>query len=236
MKLLILAGGFGTRLKLAVDSLPKALAPVGEKPFLYLQIKHWINQGIRSFIFLLHHRSDLIIEFLQCEEKKLLAGCQVQYLIEPIPMGTGGAVAYAVEKLAINGEFLLTNADTWIGGGLMEVASATPSAAIAVVKISDASRYGRVKIDEHRYVITFEEKNNETGPDWISAGLCRLNADVFQEWNQLPFSLERVTLPKLAANGKLGAIPLETNFIDIGVPEDYFRFCRWVESGMLGKL
>ena len=61
MKLLVLAGGFGTRLHSVVAEVPKALAPIGSVPFLQLQIDHWKTQGINSFVFLLHH--DQIVFF-----------------------------------------------------------------------------------------------------------------------------------------------------------------------------
>ena len=54
IKLLVLAGGFGTRLSSVLNDVPKALATVGVVPFLYLQIVHWKNQGIKNFVFLLY--------------------------------------------------------------------------------------------------------------------------------------------------------------------------------------
>ena len=56
MKLLVLAGGFGTRLQSVVTAVPKALAPIGNVPFLHLQIAHWKSQGVNSFLFLLQYR------------------------------------------------------------------------------------------------------------------------------------------------------------------------------------
>jgi D-glycero-alpha-D-manno-heptose 1-phosphate guanylyltransferase len=102
MKLLVLAGGFGTRLKTAVADVPKALAPVGGVPFLQLQIEHWLAQGLREFTFLLHHQADQIIAFLQAQQNGLLRDCQVDWLIEPVPMNTGGALAHAVKRYLIS--------------------------------------------------------------------------------------------------------------------------------------
>ena len=65
MKLLILAGGFGTRLAEKINNLPKSLAPINGKPFLFYLIKSYLNQGITDFTFLLHYKSELIIEFLE---------------------------------------------------------------------------------------------------------------------------------------------------------------------------
>ena len=86
MKMLVLAGGFGKRLQSVVAEVPKALAPVGQVPFLYLHIEHWTAQGLRSFVFLLHHQADSIISFLEAEKNGLLSGCQVTWLVESTPM------------------------------------------------------------------------------------------------------------------------------------------------------
>lgn len=235
MKMLVLAGGFGTRLQSVVAEVPKALAPVGQVPFLYLQIEHWIAQGLRSFVFLLHHQADLIISFLEVEKKGLLTGCQVTWLVEPTPMDTGGAVAYAAKQLNLPGDFLLTNADTWLGAGVQDISqSAAPS--MAILSLRDASRYGQVQFDDQFNVTAFSEKSSSQGPGWINAGLCHLNADLFKNWDGQPFSLERISFPELASRGALKAIPLQTDFIDIGIPGDYFRFCDWIEAGRKSKL
>lgn len=237
MKLLVLAGGFGTRLQAVVAAVPKALAPVGSVPFLHLQIEHWKSQGVSSFAFLLHHQADLIIGFLREEQEiGVLTDCEVQCLVEPTPMDTGGAVAYAVEQLGLIDNFLITNADTWLGTSITNVAQAK-APAMAVVKLSDAARYGRVQFDEQHLVTAFQEKNSEDqGSVWINAGLCQLNAASFKDWDHLPFSLERVTFPAMVARRELVAVELQTEFIDIGVPDDYHRFCRWIEADRKGTL
>jgi len=235
MKLLVLAGGFGTRLQSVVAEVPKALAPVGDVPFLYLQIEHWINQGLRSFVFLLHHQADLIIQFLELEKSKLLKGCEVTWVIEPKPMDTGGAVAYAVSQLKLTNDFLLTNADTWLGAGIKVVAQST-APSMAVLSVSNSNRYGQVEFDDQLKVSTFIEKSSAQGSGWINAGLCHLNVDVFQCWDGKAFSLERVLFTQLAGEGVLTAVALDADFIDIGIPADYLRFCSWIENDRKGTL
>jgi D-glycero-alpha-D-manno-heptose 1-phosphate guanylyltransferase len=237
MRLLVLAGGFGTRLQSVVSEVPKALAPVGSVPFLHLQIEHWKSQGIRSFAFLLHHKADLILGFLQEEQKiGVLKNCEVQCLVEPMPMDTGGAVAYAVEQLGLTGNFLVTNADTWIGTSISNMMQEKVPA-MAVVELSDAARYGRVQFDVQHCVIAFQEKSSESQESgWINAGMCQLNAASFKEWDHLPFSLERVTFPEMVARRELKAVALQGEFIDIGVPDDYYRFCRWIAANRKGTL
>ncbi len=233
MKLLVLAGGFGTRLQSAVPGVPKALAPVGGVPFLHLQVQNWIGQGVKSFVFLLHHQADLGIAFLEKERSGLLRNCDVNWLVEPFPMGTGGALAYAVHELKMTGPFLATNADTWLGTGIQEV-SGKKELSMAVVQVEDAGRYGRVQCDAAGSITAFREKQVGSGPGLINAGLSQLHAGLFENWDRQPFSLEGVTFPALAARGQLKAVGLQSSFIDIGIPEDYFRFCHWVESGKVG--
>ena len=235
MRLLVLAGGFGTRLKSVVNDVPKALAPVGSVPFLQLQIEHWYAQGIREFSFLLHHQADQIITFLQIQKSIKLKDCHVNWLIEPTPMDTGGAIAYAVNQLNLSGDFLATNADTWLGGGISEMMQAV-CPAIAVVNLPDVSRYGQVHFNEHSSVISFTEKTNHKSAGWINAGLSLLCAELFQDWNGKPFSLERDLYALLVKRSTLSAVPLQTDFIDIGIPSEYFRFCRWLEEGKQIKL
>jgi D-glycero-alpha-D-manno-heptose 1-phosphate guanylyltransferase len=233
--LLVLAGGFGTRLSSAVSDVPKPLAPVMNRPFLQYLIEKWIEQGVHQFTFLLHHKACLISTFLQSiQTKGYLNGCQISIIIEPHPLGTGGAVAYAVREFQITGPFLIANSDTWLGDGIEQVAAArTP--ALAVLEVANSGRYGGVQTESGR-VLSFEEKKDFFGSGWINAGLYHLHADLFRDWDGQPFSLEREVLPRLADSGELSAISLQTEFIDIGIPEDYFRFCRWIESGKIGAL
>lgn len=235
MKLCVLAGGFGTRLQSVVSDVPKALAPICGIPFLRLQIEQWIDQGITSFIFLLHYNAALIVDFLDKEKHGLLAGCEVTWLIEPAPLGTGGAIAYAVKKLQITGNILVTNADTWLEAGIAKSIGAT-SPALAVVYVGNVGRYGSVKFNDQKLIVSFDEKDGKAESGWISAGLSVLDAVSFADWDGRPFSLESKCYPLWASQGLMTAIEVNGNFIDIGIPEDYFRFCNWVRSGKVNLL
>ena len=212
-----------------MSDVPKALAPVNGVPFLRFQLENWIRQGLTSFVFLLHHEAKVIITFLEKEKQGLLANCEVDWIIESSPLGTGGAIANAVSVLNISGSFMVTNADTWLGTGMQALALAG-SPAMAVVRVEDARRYGGVQFDDLNIVRRFVEKRALAQPGWINAGLYHLDATLFKDWDAEPFSLETTSLVSWGNQGILKATPIEADFIDIGIPDDYFRFCRWMET------
>ena len=229
MKLLVLAGGFGTRLKTIVSDRPKPLAPIGDKPFLFFQIKSWKEQGFRTFIFLLHYQAIQIVEFItHAQRTSLLSDCEVQWIIEEEPLGTGGAVANAIRLLKIEEDFIIVNADTWLESGLKRLAAST-SPTIALVNQENVARYGQVIINTDYQVIQFKEKSIHGNSGLISTGCLKLHPKTFSSYFNKAISLETEIIPQIVNQGILSAIELETRFIDIGIPEDYKRFCEWVD-------
>lgn len=229
--LVVLSGGFGTRLRSVVPDRPKPLARIGHRPFLAFLLERWREQGVCNFIFALHYQADFIIAYLQQEQSSgLLKDCHVKWVVEPEPLGTGGAVAYAVQQCGVAGSFLVANADTWLERGISEVALTGPPA-LALIQVPNAARFGTVEVNPDGIVQNFAEKRETTEAGWINAGLYHLHSDFFLDWNGKPFSLEQVFFPELVAKGLLRAVPLDMQFIDIGIPEDYKRFCDWAEGG-----
>lgn len=234
--LMVLAGGFGTRLKAAIgDEVPKPLAPIAGRPFIHYLIESWLRQGVTRLTFLLHHQAGHIERYLQqLQAEGGLAGCEVRTVTEPVPLGTGGAVGHAIRHFQIKDPLLVANADTWLGSGIGAIGT-TPAPAIAVLRISDTERYGSVQVTDGR-VGAFLEKQGSQGSGWINAGLYHLHPELFRGRPAGAYSLERDIFPGLAAAGQLRAAPLDVAFIDIGIPADYHRFHRWVEEGRKTKL
>lgn len=233
-KIIILAGGFGTRLQSVVSDVPKPWAPINKKPFIEYILSQLVDTGFQSFIFLLHHQSEIAIPFINSYKSTLLKGMKVEYLVENFPLGTGGAIANAVNELRINDSFFVANADTWLeNADVFYKNSKAPS--IAIVYVKDTNRYGKVIVKGNR-VEGFLEKDPLLGEGWINAGIYHLDSSYFNAWNGEAFSMETILLPLLVKQQVLNAFPLETNFIDIGVPEDYKRFEKWIIEGSVGIL
>src|SRR4051812_38661584 len=104
---IILAGGLGTRLRSAVPDLPKCMAPVAGKPFLFYVIEHFRNQGIEDFIFSIGYMHELIEAWLKKEYGSLSYQCSV----EEEPLGTGGAIKQAC-TFAETKTVIVANGDT----------------------------------------------------------------------------------------------------------------------------
>jgi len=220
---IILAGGFGTRLREVVNNVPKPMAPIGDKPFLAYLVDDLLANNFDQIILSLHYMPELIQDYF----KTNYPGQNIQYAVESEPLGTGGAVKYALTKLASSEPVLILNGDSYLQVNYNAIYQAhTQSKAdltMLLREVENSGRYGRVCLDEYNKIISFEEKSN-AGQGLINAGLYLLNPSVL-ELSSLPntFSLEndffKPYLPSLNAKGFV----VDGYFIDIGIPEDYAR-------------
>lgn len=225
----ILAGGLGTRLRSVVPDVPKPMAPVDGHPFLKYLLRHWRCQGIVHFILSVGYMGEVIERYFGTS----YSGAKITYVREPTPLGTGGALAFALQIKALHDpEILMINGDTWIDASLPTLhqdALQHTDAAITLVllKVAKNTRYGSVRADKQGLITAFEEKTGAS--DLINAGCYLLRpAQLARDLMNMPkiFSLEKDLLPRLAAEGKLAASIQNATFIDIGVPEDYARIQR----------
>jgi NDP-sugar pyrophosphorylase family protein len=234
--LMVLAGGFGTRLRSLVSDVPKPLAPVAGQPFIIHLIKHWVAQGVKEFIFLLHYEAVQIETML--DDLSLypeFVGIQFKVVVEEIPLGTGGAILNAIDCLGVSEGFLVANADTWLGAGIVQLDGET-SSAIAAVSVPNSQRYGSLKFEGNK-ISAFEEKLESLEEGYVNSGLYYLLPEVFDGFEVgSNFSIESEVFPRLVSNRLLSAVKLNESFIDIGIPEDYLKFCKWMESGKIYDL
>jgi D-glycero-alpha-D-manno-heptose 1-phosphate guanylyltransferase len=104
---IILAGGLGTRLRETVPDLPKCLAPVGGRPFLFYVINYLRMQGVEKFIFSLGYKHEMIETYLTDQFSRL----RYEFVVEEEPLGTGGAIRLASQQ-ATGNNVIVTNGDT----------------------------------------------------------------------------------------------------------------------------
>ncbi len=223
MKAFVLAGGLGTRLKPRFGELPKGLAPIGGRPFLERQLEWLKGHGLRDVVVCSGHGADAVRDALG---DGAALGLSIAYSVEAEPLGTGGALRHAARHvdgpcIVINGD-TLPEADPWALERLRWESSSL--AALAVFEVEDGASRGGVDCDAQGRVARFVEKDPDArGRAWVNGGLYAFSPNV---WRELPpgvSSLERDTLPRLAAAGRLVAARLPGTFYDIGTPDEWER-------------
>jgi D,D-heptose 1,7-bisphosphate phosphatase len=147
-------------------------------------------------------------------------GARIRVIVEPEPLGTGGALAAARDGLAPC--FLLLNGDTFFDINLRALAATCNDpdleALIALHRVPDASRYGSVVLEGDR-IVRFREKSSAAGAALISAGACVLRSSILDRVRTLPCAIESEIFPVLAEERRLKGKPCKGYFIDIGLPE-----------------
>jgi D-glycero-alpha-D-manno-heptose 1-phosphate guanylyltransferase len=223
--IIILAGGFGTRLKSYLDGKPKPLVNINGKPFLDYILKNLVDNGFNNFIFSLHYKSQLIIEYLNARKHDILINCNVEYYVEDTPLGTGGAVSYIISQANIIDDFYVWNADTWIKDKLFKLRELETNV-IALIEVENSDRYGKVQMNSENIITNFVEKGDDLGKGLINAGFYKFSHRIFENIEKISYSLESDLFPILIKNKEIRGFILNTEFIDIGVPVDYLRFCE----------
>ncbi len=229
--LILLAGGAGTRLRPVVSNVPKALAPISDKPFLDFILTQYAKEGVRRIVLSLHHKADAVIDYVKGHP--IAKEISLEYVLEPSPYGTGGAVKFAIANaVPTEKAVFVANADTWVPGAFeslknhIETPQIKPISAMALVRVPDVSRYGSVLVGSDHLVERFLEKNGGKGEGEIYAGISYLQTAPIKAMKETTFSLESDFFPRLVSEKTLSAICVESPFIDIGTPEDYAKFCQ----------
>ena len=219
---IILAGGFGTRLRDAVPDLPKCMAPVSGRPFLSHLIDYLRMQGIERFIFSLGYKWGIVDEYLQKEYSTL------DYIpvIEEEPLGTGGAILLAIQK-AVSNDIIIANGDTLFKSKLNELLKTYElhgaECTLALKPMQNFDRYGLVEVDDSGRITSFKEKQFYKD-GLINGGIYLLNKEKFLARSlSEKFSFERDYLEKFCNEGNFYGSIQDEYFIDIGIPEDYQR-------------
>jgi len=201
MKAVILAGGYGKRLRPLTMDRPKPLIEIAGKPILLWQIEWLKKYGIDEIVLLVGYLRDKIIEYIGSGRK---FNVKVTYVVEDEPLGTGGALKNAELVLRNEEKFLVLNGDIITNlDPLRLLANVNENIVVSIAAVPLRSPYGILSIDEKGYITRFEEKPIIENY-WINAGVYAMTPKIFR---YLPNrgDIERTTFPKLAFEKRLTA-------------------------------
>ncbi|MBQ0720523.1 MAG: nucleotidyltransferase family protein [Gammaproteobacteria bacterium] len=221
MKAIVLAGGFGTRLRERVPDLPKPMAPVAGRPFLEYVLDKLVLGGVSEIILSVGYKANIIIEHFG----DVYRNVAVSYAVEEEPLGTGGAIFHALKGQGEEATLVL-NGDTFLDVDYRELilwyAQSPTQVAMVLREVPDVARYGSVLVSGEQ-VSSFVEKG-KAGSGLINAGVYFINPGVFGTYSLSgKFELEADLLQRHCRTLTPRAFISDTFFIDIGVPDDYDR-------------
>ena len=237
MRAVVLVGGQGSRLRPITQTVPKAMVPLRNKPYIHYLLDSLRVSGLEGAVLSMGYLPDPIREYFAGQD---LDGFSVEYVVEERPLGTAGGIKNVEGH--VDGPFVALNGDVLTGLDFREVIDAHRSsgalATITLTSVDDPSAYGLVKVDHQMRVKSFVEKPGSNGAhaSLINAGVYVLEREVL---NMIPedreVSIEREVFPELQAMGKLGAYVSSAYWRDIGTPRSYLAASHDVLSGTVGR-
>lgn len=227
LKIFILAGGFGTRLKSLVSNVPKPMAPIIDKPFLDYQISQIRKYFPSTTIYLLTHYKSNIIENYYSNDP------YISIIKEHMPLGTGGSIKNAIKVLDLkeDSSLMVLNGDTYIKPNLKEmIKNKKYDITILSSLQKECSRYGTLDI-QNNTIIGFNEKVDNCKNSYINAGCYFFNnLNFFKHIKENLFAIEDEFKKYLSKNNKISTYTYDDVFIDIGIPSDYKKMIDYVSK------
>lgn len=225
MKALLLAGGFGTRLRPLTYTRPKHLLPIANRPHIEHVFDLLLKHGINEIILTTSYLAEAFDETRNSAAKR---GIDLRVTHEEVALGTAGALKNAEHEIG-GDTFMVFNGDILTDVDLDRVmsfhAQNRSEATILLTPVEDPSAFGVVPTDEEGRVTGFIEKppRDEAPTNEINAGIYVLEPTVLervprgQEW-----SVERALFPELVAAGaRVFALPTDAYWMDVGTPDKY---------------
>tara|TARA_B100000029_G_C17316463_1_gene866411 strand:- start:101 stop:793 length:693 start_codon:yes stop_codon:yes gene_type:complete len=224
MDLVILAGGSGTRISAISQGTPKSLLPIGNLLFMDKILSNVNRYDINHIYLSLHYKPEAFNKYL----KNCDYNVKITPIIEPVPLGTGGAIHYIIKNTSISDPFFVINGDTLSNTNLDEIkyrfTKTDYDAMIGISNIENSSRYGKVEFEKDELVQFNEKKRASAG--WINNGHYILKKDLFKNFSG-NFSIEYDLFPSIVEKKKLGVFKVVNDqFIDMGIPDDYKKLCE----------
>ena len=221
MRALILAGGFGTRLREVINDRPKILAPIKGKAFIDYLFYLLKKRGFTEIVLSLGYLSDFVKDYVN---QRPLYNLSIIYSIEERPLGTAGAVKKA-EKYLKGDDFFVINGDTYLDINYKEILSfhkKKKAGGIMVLAQNTYSKgWGHAILGEKDKVERFKTEVN-LNVKFVNSGVYIFSDDIFSilSKNQC-FSLEKDLVPILISKNKFYGFKSKKSFLDIGTKNGY---------------
>lgn len=208
MKAVILAGGFGKRLRPITNNIPKPLIEVKGKPIIVRQIEWLKIYNIDEIVVCVGYLKEKIIEYLGSGRK---LGVKIIYSVEDEPLGTGGALKNAEPVLNKENMFLVVNGDIITNLNPLKMLRYLDTRAIGVIAVHALpSPYGVLEIDKNNFITEFKEKPY-LYDYWINAGVYLFDHRIFKFLPEKG-DIERTTFVELAKAKRLRAVKYSNVF------------------------
>ena len=231
MKVCIMCGGEGTRLRPLTFGRPKPCIPIVNKPSIQHLVSHLSNLGFNDVVITLGYMSDAIEEALGDGS---LFGVEVTYVHEKTKLGTAGSVKNA-QKYLEEQPFLVVGGDHVVDLNLLEFyrehLNNDSITTIGLISIDDPTEYGIAEIDANYQIKRFKEKPSpgEIFSNLASTGMYVCNPEIF---DHIPsgekFDFARNLFPELMEEGyTLKAWLARGNWSDVGSPRSLREAERW---------
>ncbi len=215
---LILCGGFGTRMRPAIGVRQKVAVDVGGRPVLVWQLDRLAAAGACHVVLAAGFGADEVGRIAEGHSE----GLEIDLSIEPRPLGTGGAIKFA-RRLGRSGRWLILNGDC-----LSEVdfakfveyhRSKESAVTLTVTRRDDAHEYGTVAFEADGRITAFREKEAALTTGFVSLGVYCFNDEAF-DWmpSREAFSIEKDFFPEVLRH-PVFAYREERPFVDVGTPE-----------------
>ena len=235
----LLVGGQGTRLRPLTVNTPKPMLPVAGVPFTVHQITRARDAGISRIVLATSYRAEVFAEFIEGAD----LGIEVVIATEPEPLGTGGAIRYALDHLESDSSepIVIFNGDVLSGVDIQALVRSHVDTAsdvtLYLTPVEDPRAYGLVPIDNDGRVRAFLEKPQtpeEVVTDLINAGCYVFTRSVIE---QIPpgrvVSVERETFPGLLASGaRVRGVVDRGYWLDLGTPLAFVQGSRDLVTGL----
>jgi mannose-1-phosphate guanylyltransferase len=223
----VLVGGFGTRLRPLTNDVPKPMLPVVHRPMIVSLVERLGVAGITDVVLALGFRPEPF-------EAAFAGGrhgeVRVHYAVEPEPLDTGGAIAFAARWAGIDDTFVVANGDIIpdleVSYLVDEHHRIGASATIHLTPVDDPSAFGVVEMGEVGIVDRFVEKPEpgETDSNLINAGTYVLEPSVLDLIEpDVRVSGERNTFQRLVEAGRLAGVSTNDYWIDAGRPAEFLQ-------------